>query len=114
MHNIIKRRKPLSEEHKKNISKSCKGTNKGEKNGMWKGEKASYKAKHMWINRNKPKPEFCEVCNKNKVYDAANISGKYLLDFDDWIYVCRSCHMKSDQRILNLKQYRKVSACPVA
>ena len=102
----------LSEEAKKNISES----KKGEKNKMWKGENASYKAIHQWINTNKPKPidGLCELCHLEKLYDAANISGVYLRDFTDWIYVCRACHMYEDGRILNLKQYRGMSSCAVA
>ena len=51
---------PLTEKHKENISES----NKGEKNGMWKGDKVSYGALHDYIKWHKPKPKLCEECGK--------------------------------------------------
>ena len=80
----------------------------GENNGMWKGDKASLSAIHIWIKARKPKPKCCEKCNKNKPFDLANISGEYKRDVKDFEWLCRSCHMNSDNRILNLKQYQNV------
>ena len=78
----------------------------GEKNPIWKGDKVKCDALHAYIRRHKPKPELCERCHKNKPYDLANISGKYKRDVNDFEWICRSCHMKSDGRINNLKQYQ--------
>lgn len=73
--------------------------NLAEKNGMWKGNKVGIKSLHYWIRRRKPIPKLCEHCKKNKPYDLSNISGKYKRDLNDWKYLCRRCHMKSDNRL---------------
>lgn len=73
-----------------------------ENNGMWKGNEVGYSSLHEWIKNHKPKSDFCEECHKNKPYDLANISGQYLRDINDFKWVCRSCHMKSDGRMNNL------------
>jgi hypothetical protein len=82
-----------------------------EKNPQWKGDKVGYEGLHSWVRRNKPKPEFCEICNKRKPYDLANISGEYKRDINDFKWGCRKCHMKSDGRydiaINNLKKAEK-------
>lgn len=120
MYNPWNKDKKLSKEHKEKIAKTMTGKphlseqakkklseiHKGENNPMWKGNKVKYKGIHNWISNNKPKPDLCEICNLVPPYDAANISGKYLRDLKDWQYICRSCHMKTDNRILQLKQYR--------
>jgi len=77
-----------------------------EKNPMWKGDDVGIGALHEWIKRRKPKPKLCEDCKKRKPYDLANISGKYKRDVNDYKWVCRSCHMKEDKRINNLKQFK--------
>lgn len=78
---------------------------KKEKNPMWKGENVGYLALHNWIRRAKPKPILCECCKENRPYDLANISGGYKRDINDFEWLCRSCHMKKDGRINNLKQF---------
>jgi hypothetical protein len=75
-----------------------------EKNHMWKGDKVGKVSLHRWVERRKPKPLFCEICNKRKPYDLANISGEYKRDINDYKWKCRSCHMKEDGRINNLKK----------
>ena len=79
---------------------------KGKKNINWKGSNVSYISLHQWVRTNKPIPLCCEKCGKKKSLDAANISGEYKRDLRDWCYLCRSCHMKDDGRINNLKQFR--------
>jgi hypothetical protein len=68
----------------------------GEKNPLWKGNKAGYFAIHQWIRSHKPKPKFCERCYKKEPVDVANISGKYKRDINDYEWLCRSCHLKGD------------------
>jgi len=97
----------MSEEIKKKISLKLKGTRKHEKNPIWKGDGVGIPALHEWVRRNKEKPEFCVMCNKNKPYDLANISGEYKRDLDDFKWICRSCHMKEDNRIKQLNQYKE-------
>ena len=86
-----------------------KTINKGERNGMWRGDKVSYKALHQWITSHKPKPKFCEKCRIDKPYDLANISGDYKRDINDFKWLCRRCHLKEDGRIIkNLKRPSRI------
>lgn len=77
-----------------------------EKNSMWAGDKVGKPALHRWVNKRKPKPSFCEKCGVNKPIDLANISGTYLRDINDYEWLCRKCHMDSDGRMNNLKQFQ--------
>lgn len=74
---------------------------KGNKNNQWKGDNAGIIALHIWIRRYKPKPITCEICNKNRPFDLANISGEYKRDINDYQWLCRRCHMESDGRMNN-------------
>lgn len=79
----------------------------GEKNHMWKGEKASYKALHLRLYRRFGQPSECSKCgttDSTKAYDWANRSGNYD-DENDYIRVCRSCHWKMDSKHCNLGAY---------
>ena len=51
---------------------------------------------HKWVRERKPKPAFCEKCSKKPPMDLANISGEYLRDINDYLYLCRGCHKKMD------------------
>ena len=82
--------------------------NFGSKNSQWKGDKVSYSALHAWVRRNKHQIELCEDCNKNKSFDVANISGTYKRDINDYKWLCRKCHMKSDGRLDNLENVRQM------
>ena len=64
----------------------------------WKGSEVKYRALHQWIGRNKPKPELCEECNIKPPFDAACITGIYNRDLENWKWLCRKCHMKSEGR----------------
>lgn len=75
---------------------------RGEKNGLWKGDKVKYVALHDWVKRYFPKTRLCFLCKTKPAFDLANISGKYRRDLNDWCWLCRLCHMKSDGRIFNL------------
>jgi len=96
--------------HKVNNRRGMKFKTKGlmnnEKNPMWKGDEVGLKALHEWIRDHKLKPKFCERCKKNKPYDLANISGEYKRDINDFEWLCRKCHMESDGRLNNLKQFK--------
>jgi len=82
---------------------------RGEKNPFWKGDSVGYYGVHRWIETIFGKPKFCEKCKstKEKWYDWANISGEYKRDKNDWMRLCRKCHMLEDKRMNNLKQYQK-------
>ena len=84
--------KKQSVEHVKN------NVNARMNNGKFK-ENAKYNAIHEWIRRRKSKTELCEMCNKEKPYDLANLSGEYKRNVDDFKWLCRKCHYHLDRRI---------------
>lgn len=72
---------------------------KGEKAPSWKGEFASYTAKHIWLNKYYGKAIKCEnldCSRESTTYDWANISGKYR-DRSDYLQLYRKCHRKFDK-----------------
>lgn len=82
-------------------SVKCHGlANTGDKSHRWKGSRASYSAKHMWIRKYYGNPKVCWECgreDKNKMYHWANVSGKYLRDIKDWKRLCVHCHALFDK-----------------
>ena len=77
----------------KNIAKT------GEQHHEWKADNASYSAIHKWINKWKGRPKFCENCgstNKNR-YEWANIDHKYRRVLEDYIRLCKMCHVLYDK-----------------
>jgi hypothetical protein len=100
----MRARKP-SEETRKRMRENAKWQY-GETNSMWKGTDVKYEALHIWVRKHLPKTQTCLVCNKTSPYDIANITGVYNRDFNNWQWLCRRCHMLSDGRMKNLKQYK--------
>ena len=92
--------------HKKESIGKIRVARRNEGNGMWKGNKAGLSAIHIWVRARKQKPELCEKCRINPPVDLANISQEYKRDINDFEWLCRGCHMKKDNRILNLKQFQ--------
>ena len=72
-----------------------------EKSRRWKGDKACYAAKHLWLTKHysHEKTE-CVHCGKNKDevsrLEWANVSGEYKRERSDYICLCPSCHRKMD------------------
>lgn len=73
----------------------------GENHGMWKGDKAGYTAKHMWIQRQFGKADRCEECGLDKLpvgmkryFDWVNLDGKYSRNRETWKKMCKKCHTK--------------------
>lgn len=85
----------------------------GENNYQWKGQFASYSAIHSWMVRNYGKPTHCENCKRlktktdYKIFDWANISGKYIRKREDWKMLCKSCHKLFDNKKRLCKVKRK-------
>lgn len=75
-----------------------KHTNANENNGRWKGDNVGYDALHEWIRKNKPRTKYdrCELCNVVRPLQAANISGRYMRDVNDYKWLCRRCHSRFD------------------
>jgi hypothetical protein len=83
--------------------------NSAHKNGMWKGKDAGLQALHIWVSRRKKKPKFCNRCKKQPPRDLANISQKYYRSLNDFEWLCRKCHMRSDGRLERLiKRNKKI------
>lgn len=57
-----------------------------------------YTTLHDKIRRIKIKPLFCEFCKSNPPLDLSNLSGNYLEQSDDWVYLCRKCHVNYDRK----------------
>ena len=70
----------------------------GEKNPNWKGDNASYSAKHYWVVRKLGQPKLCKFCGTTiaKKFEWANISREYKRDITDYIRLCCQCHKKYD------------------
>lgn len=94
---------------------------KGEKHGEWKGENASYRVKHLYIEYNYGKATHCEnpkciyprkspqgkLMLTPKRFHWANISKTYKREREDWIQLCVSCHKLYDNGKLNLYGSKK-------
>ena len=74
----------------------------GEKNPAWKGDDVTYDSLHDWVRWHKPKVVLCENCGEKPPRDLANVSGEYKRDLDDYRWLCRKCHMESDNRLNKL------------
>lgn len=74
----------------------------------WKGESATYNAKHRWIQTHWKKTGICELCLQKRKPKPntrlkwgthwANKSGEYLRQREDWYELCPKCHKKFDNR----------------
>ena len=73
----------------------------------WKGENASYSAKHKWMYKQFGQPNTCENCRKTKLKGRfiqwANISGKHKRERTDWLRLCTKCHKNYDLTKRKLK-----------
>ena len=89
--------------------KAAKRDQWGKNNHMWKGDEAGYTAMHHRLTKKFGQPKRCEVCgttDSEKQYDWASLSGHYS-EMSDYRRMCRSCHWKYDQKILNIKHMRE-------
>lgn len=70
---------------------------KGENHPSWKGENASYRSIHEWVQKYNGTPSLCIKCEKTEgKFEWANISHMYKRDLDDWMRLCPACHRKYD------------------
>lgn len=91
--------KKATAQAKINMSKAHIGKHIGKNSGSWKGNNIKYMPMHNWVRKEFGDPKKCEHCgldDVSKKYDWANKSGNYLRDRDDWIRLCRKCHVKYD------------------
>ncbi len=98
----------MREQARENISASLRGKF-GINSRRWKGNKAGYVAKHLWVKKHFGRKDRCEQCGKRPPevsrLELANISGRYLRIVSDWQTLCTSCHLKRDFRA-------RIKACP--
>ncbi len=94
------KRKPFSDTHIQNISKSKIGKHIGEKSPLWKGNNVTIKRIHIWLKLTFGKANRCDniKCpNKSKIYDWSLIRGKlYIKDRRNFRMLCRQCHINYD------------------
>jgi hypothetical protein len=69
----------------------------GEQHHSWKGTDVTYGALHIWVRKNKTKIGVCSVCGQERYTEWANVGHDYSRDLDDYIEVCKSCHMRKDE-----------------
>jgi len=89
-----------NQESKDKIGELLKGKF-GEQSRRWKGEKATYFAKHMWILKHYGKASFCENDSSHTSwkFQWANISKQYHRNINDYKQLCISCHRLFDRRM---------------
>ena len=67
---------------------------------IWKKDWNEYKRLHYWVRKNLGHPHKCEACGSIENIDWANKSQQYLKELDDWISLCRACHLKKDHKYM--------------
>jgi hypothetical protein len=72
---------------------------RGAGNPNWLGTEASYKAIHIWLNRNHPRTGVCDKCFARGKTDYAKIGEAYTRNRDDYRELCRRCHMAFDSEL---------------
>lgn len=83
---------------------------KGNKSPYWKGNDATYKQIHSYINKKWGKANKCEIINcreTSNFFEWANLSGKYKRDRKDWVMACHSCNQRMDYIRRNGDKCRK-------
>lgn len=87
-----------SEETKRRMSVGIKAAvPRGEDHFFWKGDKVGIKALHEWVYKTLGRPQKCEHCGTTEgVLDWANKSQEYKRIPEDWIRLCRKCHVRYD------------------
>lgn len=64
----------------------------------YKGDEVGYYALHSWVSRHKGKATICEYCTSTNTVQWANKSWEYKRDLDDWLELCKKCHIKYDRQ----------------
>ena len=93
------------------VRSRVEASHKGSDHHMWGGDSVDLASLHRWVTTRKPKPKDCSMCATKPALDLANVSNSYnkstyTRDLKNWRWICRGCHMRSDGRLNNLKQYQ--------
>lgn len=70
----------------------------GERNHMWRGDKAKYQALHLRVQNARGRPSYCACCDTtdpSRKCEWANLSGRYE-DISDYARLCVGCHRRLD------------------
>lgn len=68
----------------------------GENHPGWKGNNVGYFVLHKWVRKNKGKAKRCIFCGSTSNVQWANKSHTYSRNLDDWLELCKKCHVKYD------------------
>jgi len=70
----------------------------GDKHHQWKAEKVGYHALHTWLKKHKVKTGTCSLCGAERYTEWANRNPgrEHSRDLEDYIEVCKPCHMRMD------------------
>lgn len=81
----------------------------GDKNPSWKGEALGVGSIHSWLRRIFGTPKLCEFCKDTKEFcDWALLKDKkYERKRENFMRLCRSCHMKYDTKYGVIKYVSK-------
>ena len=71
----------------------------GENHPNWRGDHVGYGGLHSWVSKHFGPPTECIFCGSRRFVNWANKSGKYKRDLNDWLVLCRKCHIKYDDVI---------------
>jgi len=100
-------------EFKKGIvpwNKGLEGYKMGEKHYNWKGGDGGYGKLHYWVYQKKGRPTVCEFCGTTKgKLEWANKSQQYRKELNDWLSLCKKCHVEYDNTIKVLKSFAQDS-----
>jgi hypothetical protein len=92
-----------SKEWKQRMSERMSGKN----NPAWKGDAVGRVALHEFVGNRKPKPNMCESCHETTPRDLHNTPGTYKRNLEDWVWLCRRCHMIEDERLEEMVKRNK-------
>ena len=90
-----KKRSPESVEKSASKRRGQKRPNQ-ENSKSWKGEDASYAAKHIWARFWLKDPKRCECCGTTKNLQWSNKDHKHQRIITDWKRLCAKCHRQYD------------------
>lgn len=93
-------RTPMSQEAREKQGKTLSKQYMGEGNPNWKGDDVG-RAVHDWVVRARgPASKYsCQHKCGKMGRDWANVDHRYKRNLDDFIPMCRSCHMKYDFKL---------------
>lgn len=93
-----------TKETKMKLSMLMKGKNKGPLSSDWVGDKVGYMGMHNWLRNTYGYPKKCALCNRKgkknnnrwNIDYAKRKDVPYKRDVNNFIGLCRSCHVKYD------------------